>query len=88
MVVFFGITAFSIALISLNGFDMKTSATAVIACINNIGPGLGVVSAVGNYETFSPFSKIVLMLNMLIGRLEIYPVLLLLSPAVWRKKRI
>lgn len=88
MVVFFGITAVSTLLISINGFDMKTSASAVVACINNIGPGLGMVSPVGNYESFSPLSKIVLMLNMMIGRLEVYPILLLLSPAIWRRKKM
>ncbi|MFA6736997.1 MAG: TrkH family potassium uptake protein [Saccharofermentanales bacterium] len=86
MVVFLGITAVSIVLVSLNGFDMDTSVSAVVACINNIGPGLGVVSPVGNYSGFSVFSKIVLSLNMLIGRLEIYPMLLLISPAVWHRK--
>lgn len=87
IVVFFVITAFSIALVSLDGYDMKTSATSVMACINNIGPGLGMVSPAGNFGAFSPFSKIVLMFDMLVGRLEIYPILLLLSPAVWHKKR-
>jgi trk system potassium uptake protein TrkH len=87
MVIFFGITAISILLISLNGYSMETSATAVIACINNIGPGLGMVGATGNYSEFTMFSKIVLCLNMFIGRLEVYPVLLLLSPAIWRKRR-
>lgn len=87
MVIFFGITAMSILLISLNGFSMETSATAVIACINNIGPGLGMVGATGNYSQFTVFSKIVLCLNMFIGRLEVYPVLLLLSPAIWRKRK-
>ena len=88
MVVYFGITAISILLISFNGFDLQTTASAVVACINNIGPGLGIVSPVGNYSEFSVFSKIVLSLNMMIGRLEIYPMLLLISPAIWRRKRV
>jgi len=87
MVVFFGITAVSTLLISFNGFDMKTTASAVVACINNIGPGLGMVSPVGNYSDFSIFSKIILFINMLIGRLEVYPILLLLSPTIWQKRK-
>jgi trk system potassium uptake protein TrkH len=87
MVVFFGLTAASILLISLNGYDMETSASAVAACINNIGPGLGMVGATGNYSEFTVFSKIVLSLNMLIGRLEVYPMLLLMFPAIWRKRK-
>lgn len=86
MVVFLGISAASILLVSIDGFDMDTSVSAVVACINNIGPGLGVVSPIGNYSGFSMLSKIVLSLNMLIGRLEIYPILLLISPAVWHRK--
>lgn len=88
MVVFFGITAVSMLLVALDGYDMETSVSAVAACINNIGPGLGMVSPIGNYSGFSSFSKIVLSLNMLIGRLEVYPMLLLISPAIWRRKRI
>lgn len=88
MVVFFGITVVSILLVSLDGFDMESSVSAVAACINNIGPGLGMVSPVGNYSGFSNFSKIVLTLDMLIGRLEVYPMLLLISPAIWHRKKI
>ncbi len=87
MVIFFGITAISILLVSFDGYSMESSATAVIACINNIGPGLGMVGPIGNFSEFSVFSKIVLSLDMLIGRLEVYPVLLLMSPAIWRKRR-
>ncbi len=87
MVVFFGITAVSTLLISFDAFDMKTTASAVVACINNIGPGLGMVSPIGNYSSFSIFSKIILFVDMLIGRLEVYPILLLLSPAIWHKRK-
>jgi len=86
MLTFLGITAVSILLVSMNGFSMETSASAVAACINNIGPGLGIVAPVGNYADFTVFSKIVLFLNMLVGRLEVYPMLLLISPAIWHKK--
>lgn len=79
------ITTISILLISLNGYDLETSATAVIACINNIGPGFGMVGATGNYAAFSEFSKIVLSIDMLVGRLEVYPMLILFIPSIWRK---
>ncbi len=79
------ITAISIFLVSLNGYDLETSATAVIACINNIGPGFGMVGATGNYAGFSEFSKIVLSIDMLVGRLEVYPMLILFIPSIWRK---
>jgi trk system potassium uptake protein TrkH len=79
------ITTISILLVSLNGYDLETSATAVIACINNIGPGFGMVGATGNYSAFSEFSKIVLSFDMLVGRLEVYPMLILFIPSVWRK---
>lgn len=87
MVVYFGITVVSMLLVALDGFDMETSVSAVAACINNIGPGMGMVSPVGNFSGFSDFNKVVLTLDMLIGRLEVYPMLLLISPAIWRRKR-
>jgi trk system potassium uptake protein TrkH len=87
MVVYLGITALSVLLVSINGFDMETTATAVAACINNIGPGLGLVGPTGNFSSFSVFSKLVLSFDMLIGRLEVYPILLLLLPDIWHRKR-
>ncbi|MGI5877510.1 MAG: TrkH family potassium uptake protein [Christensenellales bacterium] len=82
------ISAVSALIVSIDGFDMETSASAVVACINNVGPGLGMVSPAGNFSSFSPLSKIVLSLDMLIGRLEVYPILLLLSPAIWSKRLV
>jgi len=79
------ITAVSIFLVSFNGYDLETSSTAVFACINNIGPGFGMVGATGNYAEFSWFSKIVLAFNMLVGRLEVYPMLMMFIPSMWRK---
>ena len=79
------ITAVSILLVSLDGHDLETSATAVIACINNIGPGFGMVGATGNYAFFSDFSKMVLSINMLVGRLEVYPMLILFIPSIWKR---
>lgn len=85
-ITFMAITAVSVLLVSLNEFDFLSTFSAVAACINNIGPGMNVVGATGNYSQFSDFSKIVLSLDMLIGRLEIFPMLMLLSPSVWRRR--
>ncbi|MGM9653501.1 MAG: TrkH family potassium uptake protein [Eubacteriales bacterium] len=76
---------FSTLLISVDGKDPATTATAVIACLNNIGPGLGEVGATGNFAGFSIFSKLVLSFDMLAGRLELYPLLVALSPSIWKK---
>ncbi len=75
----------AVILISFNGFDFTTTVTSVIGTLNNIGPGLVVVGPVGNFSTFSNFSKIVFSLIMIIGRIEIYPILLLFTPDLWRK---
>lgn len=75
---------FSVFLISFDEFDMTTSLTAVAATINNIGPGLGLVGPRGNYSMFSPLSKIVLIFDMLAGRLELFPILVLFAPQTWK----
>ncbi|MCM1161324.1 MAG: TrkH family potassium uptake protein [Roseburia sp.] len=75
----------SILLISIENHDMVTNFTAVAATLNNIGPGLALVGPTQNFGFFSDFSKIVLMIDMLIGRLELFPMLVLLSPSTWRK---
>ena len=77
----------SVLLISLDDFDFTTNFTAVAATINNIGPGLSVVGPAGNFEGFSAFSKVVLMFDMLAGRLELLPMIVLFSPLVWSKHR-
>lgn len=69
----------------LNGFDLTTNFTAVTATINNIGPGLGMVGPSGNFAAFSPLSKIVFMFDMLVGRLEVFPMLVLFAPSTWKK---
>ena len=79
--------AASVLLISIDSFDFTSTVTAVIACFNNIGPGLGVVGPAGGFADFSVFSKIVLTFDMLIGRLEIYPMLFLFAPGAWRISR-
>lgn len=73
-------------LISFEPFDFETLFTSVIACFNNIGPGLGVVGPTGSYADYTGFSKLILSIAMLLGRLEIYPMLFVLSPSVWIKK--
>ncbi len=85
LVVYFAITVLSLLLVSLDNFDFVTTLTAVEATLNNIGPGLNLVGPTGNYSFFSPMSKIVLTLDMLFGRLELFPMLILLSPSTWRK---
>ena len=78
--------AVSFLLLTLEGFDLVTTFTALAACINNIGPGLEVVGPVGNYAQFSPWAKLLLSFNMLVGRLEIFPMLLLCAPSIWKRR--
>ncbi|MBQ7541599.1 MAG: TrkH family potassium uptake protein [Clostridia bacterium] len=68
----------------LDNFDLVTNFTAVSACINNIGPGLEMVGPTGNYSLFCDASKILLTLDMLAGRLELFPILMLFSPSTWK----
>ena len=79
------IFAVSILLISLDNFDMTTNFTAVTATLNNIGPGLEIVGPMGNFSSFSYFSKCILIFDMLAGRLEIFPLLLLFFKGTWKK---
>jgi trk system potassium uptake protein TrkH len=76
----------SFLLITLDNFDFETSFTSVVATLNNIGPGLGMVGPTGNFSAFSTRSKIVLIFDMLTGRLEIFPMLLLIYPKTWSRK--
>ena len=73
-------------LISFDGFDIVTNFSASAACFNNIGPGLNAVGPAANYAGYSVFSKIVLSFAMLLGRLEIYPILFVMSRSAWSKK--
>lgn len=75
----------SMLVISLDNFDFTTNFTAVAANINNVGPGLNVVGPAGNYAGFSPLSKLVLIFDMITGRLEFLPMLVLFNPNTWRK---
>ena len=78
----------SFLLLSLEQFDIVTTFTALTACINNIGPGLEMVGPTGNFSQFSWASKLLLSFNMLVGRLEIFPMLLLFAPSIWTRGRI
>ncbi len=76
----------SFLLISIDGFSVTTNLSAVLACFNNIGPGLEQVGPTCNFGGFSVFSKVVLILDMLAGRLEIFPILILFSKTTWGKR--
>ena len=77
--------ATSLLLITIDNRDLVTNFTAVTATINNIGPGLSGVGPAANFADFSLFSKIVLTFNMIAGRLELFPMLILFSPTTWKK---
>ena len=83
---YIAILAFSVLLISVDNFDFTTNFSAVLTTLNNVGPGLGAVGPVRNFSAYSCFSKIVLSLDMLLGRLEILPLLMLFAPQTWRKR--
>lgn len=87
MTAYIVILVVSILIVSIDNFSLETTITAVISCLNNIGPGLGDVGPAGNFSAFSPFSKLVLSMNMLLGRLEIFPLLLMFAPTAWRRSR-
>ncbi len=78
--------ALSFLLISADGFSLTTNLSAVAACFNNIGPGFEMVGPACNYANFSMFSKLILIIDMLAGRLEIFPILILFSSATWRHR--
>ena len=75
----------TVLLLSIDGYSLETNLTATLACINNVGPGLKEVGPAGNFSCYSLFSQALLTLNMLLGRLEIIPMLILLSPYSWKK---
>ena len=77
----------SVLLVALDQKDFTTTITSVIATFNNIGPGLEMVGPCGNFSQFSPFAKYVLMFDMLAGRLELFPMLLIFLPMTWRRQR-
>ena len=77
----------STVLVSLDGFDLTTTFTAVITCLNNVGPGMEIVGPMGNFSQFSAPVKYLLSFDMLAGRLELYPMLALFAPRLWRRRR-
>ena len=81
------IFAVSVLLVSIENKDLVTNFTAVAATFNNIGPGLSMVGPMANFGHFTDFTKYILMFDMLAGRLEIFPMLLLFCPAVWKRRR-
>ena len=76
----------SVLVISLDGFGFETNMSAVLACFNNIGPGMAAVGPTCNYAAYSTLSKIILSVDMLAGRLEIFPILVLLSRSTWTRR--
>lgn len=79
------IYAVSMLVLSIDGHDLTTNFTAVVATLNNIGPGLNLVGPTSNFDVFSTLPKCVLIFDMLAGRLELFPIILLLSPTTWKK---
>jgi len=79
------IVIISYLIVSLDDMSMMTNFSAVMACFNNIGPGFEAVGATCNFASYSVLSKLVLILDMLAGRLEIFPILILFSATTWKK---
>ncbi len=80
------ILCFSVLLVSVDGFSITTNISAVFSCFNNIGPGFDAVGPMSNFSGYSVFSKLVLIVDMLAGRLEIFPILILFSRTTWRHR--
>ena len=81
----YGFTAVATSRISaLDGFSVETNLSAMLSCLNNIGPGFDAVGPMGNFAGYSVISKLVLILDMLAGRLEIFPILVLFSKRTWK----
>ena len=80
-----GLFVISVLLVALDGFDLVTTFTAVAATFNNIGPGLGAAGPTSNFAAFSDFSKVVMTMDMLLGRLEVFPMLMLFYPPLWKE---
>ncbi len=85
LVAYFFLCLLLFLVVCFDGYDLITSGTAVLACVSNIGPGLELVGPMGSFAIFSPFVKIVLSFGMLLGRLEIFPIMMLFVPSTWRR---
>lgn len=86
-IIYFFLLFATFLFISIDNKSFETSFSATVACFNNIGPGFDMVGATGNYAAFSPFSKLILSFSMILGRLEIFPVLILFSAHTWGKRK-
>ena len=86
LIVYLVIYSFSMLIISIDGFSFETNFTAVAATLNNIGPGLDQVGPTSNFFGYSPVSKLILIFDMLAGRLELFPMLILFYPSTWKKR--
>ena len=84
-IIYIFIIGISSLLLSIDNFDFTTTITAVVTCINNVGPGFAAVGPTENFADFSNFSKIILSANMLIGRLEVFPIMILFMRSTWKK---
>ena len=85
MLIYGGVIIVATMLLLLSGLDVVSAFTAVVACISNTGPGLGQVGPSANYQGLSDFQTWVCTVTMLLGRLELFAVLVLFTPAFWRK---
>lgn len=85
LIIYILILGVSVLIVSLNESDRITTVTSVITCFNNVGPGLGVVGPMGNFSSLSILSKLVLILDMLLGRLEIFPIIVLFFRDTWKR---
>jgi trk system potassium uptake protein TrkH len=85
LVLYFATLGFTALVVSLDGFSVTTTFTAALACLSNIGPGLEDVGPMGNFAAFSSLSKLCLTFAMLVGRLEIFPIFILLQPSTWKR---
>ncbi len=83
-ITYIGLFVLSVLVLSLDQFDFTTNFTATVATLSNVGPGLGAVGPMGNFREFSVLSKLLLTFNMLAGRLELFPMLLLFMPSTWK----
>ena len=85
MMTYFLIFTGSVLLLALDGLDLITNFTAVATTLNNVGPGLELVGPMSNFSAYSGLSKFVMVFDMLAGRLELFPLLLLFCPETWKK---
>lgn len=85
LIVYVLLFVFSILIVSLDEYDFTTNFTAVATTIGNVGPGFSLIGPASNFSFFSPLTKCVLMFDMLAGRLELFPMLIMLMPSTWKK---